>query len=58
MKGYFNKPVALELFRQEELSKLLDDHYEGRKDNSRKIWTIFIFLLWHEVFFEKEGIAA
>lgn len=58
VKGYFNKPAALELFRQEELLKLLDDHYEGRKDNSRKIWTIFIFLLWHEVFFEKEGIAA
>ena len=31
---------------------LLDDHKNGKCDNSRKIWTIFIFLVWYGVYFE------
>lgn len=54
VKSYFMKPIAREIFIYEELMKLLDNHYNGKKDNSRKIWTIYIFLLWYEVFFEKE----
>lgn len=54
VKTYFEKEVARKLFVHDELMKLLDEHYKGKKDNSRKIWTIYIFLLWHEVFFEKE----
>lgn len=56
VKGYFNKPIARELFVYDQLMELLDAHYEGKKDNSRKIWTIYIFLLWYEVFFEKEKV--
>lgn len=36
--------------------KLLDEHIKDKKDNSRKIWTIFIFCLWHEIFVEKKEI--
>lgn len=31
---------------------LLDDHIKGKVDNSRKIWTIFMFCLWHQIFIE------
>ena len=31
--------------------KILDDHKEGKKDNSRKIWTIYSFLTWYEEYF-------
>ncbi len=32
--------------------KLLDTHLKGHRDNSRKIWTIFTFCLWHQLFIE------
>ena len=33
------------------LVKLLDDHRAEKYDNSRKIWTVFIFLQWYDVYF-------
>ena len=39
-------------FNTKEVMKLLDDHKEGKKDNSRKIWTIYMFLLWYDIYFE------
>ena len=38
-------------FNTKRIIKLLDEHIKGKKDNSRKIWTIYIFLLWYEIFF-------
>lgn len=32
--------------------KLLEEHRKGYLDNSRKIWTILIFMLWHKIFIE------
>lgn len=58
VKSYFEKPIARELFVYEELMFLLNNHFNGKKDNSRKVWTIYIFLLWYEVFFEKENKTA
>lgn len=37
-----------ELFRREELENLLKEHIELRKDNRKKLWTLFVFLLWKE----------
>ncbi len=39
-------------FNVKEVMKLLDEHKEGKKDNSRKIWTIYMFLLWYDIYFE------
>jgi asparagine synthase (glutamine-hydrolysing) len=33
--------------------KLLDDHCAGKADNSRKIWTVLMFMVWHQVYVEK-----
>jgi asparagine synthase (glutamine-hydrolysing) len=33
--------------------QLLDEHCQGRRDNSRKIWTILTFITWHRVFVER-----
>jgi len=38
-------------FNVRQVLKLLDEHKEGKKDNSRKIWTIYVFLLWYDVYF-------
>ena len=40
-----------EFFKPEKIIKLLDEHKEGKKDNSRKIWTIFSFLTWYDEYF-------
>lgn len=41
-------------FKTKKIIKLLDEHKRGKKDNSRKIWTIYVFLLWYEIFFRNE----
>ena len=40
-----------EFFKVKKIIKLLDEHYKGKRDNSRKVWTIYIFLLWYDVYF-------
>ncbi|MGL5751630.1 MAG: asparagine synthetase B family protein, partial [Paraclostridium sp.] len=38
--------------------KLLDDHIKGISDNSRKVWTIFIFCMWYQLFIEGVDIDS
>lgn len=45
-----------EFINKEYAFKLLDEHIKGTKDNSRKIWTIYSFCLWYEVFISKKHI--
>lgn len=42
---------ASEFFNTKKIIKLLDDHKNGKKDNSRKIWTIYSFLVWYDEYF-------
>ena len=42
---------AEEFFDVKKIIKLLDEHKLGKKDNSRKVWTIYIFLLWYDIYF-------
>lgn len=42
---------AGEFFNTKEIVKLLDDHRNNKYDNSRKIWTIYIFLIWYDRYF-------
>ena len=51
VRDAFTSPAAKSFFRVEELLKFLDQHYEGKKDNSRKIWTVYMFLVWYGVYF-------
>ena len=50
----FQTPEAGKFFNQKELMRLLNQHYNGQKDNSRKIWCIDIFLVWYQVYFLEE----
>jgi len=38
-------------FKVDEITKLLDEHKENKKDNSRKIWAIYSFLVWYDEYF-------
>ena len=51
VKTAFTGDVAEKFFDTEKLVKLLDTHRSGKSDESRKIWTVFTFLVWYEQFF-------
>ena len=53
VKDAFTSPAAKEFFKSEEIVKYLEEHRAGKADNSRKIWTIFMFLVWHKQYFEE-----
>lgn len=40
-----------QFFNKKEIMKLLDEHYRGKRDNSRKIWTVYTFLVWYHEYF-------
>lgn len=54
VKEYFTSPAAEKYFNTDALVALLDDHRAEKYDYSRKIWTVFTFLIWHEVYFGDE----
>jgi len=53
VKNSFTSDAARKYFNTEEIVKFLDDHKKGKEDNSRKIWTVYMFLVWYEEFFGK-----
>lgn len=51
VKQAFQSKTASQFFKTEELVALLDAHRAGKHDNSRKIWTVYIFLVWYDIYF-------
>ncbi len=51
VKKMFNEKFAKEFFDVDKINKLLDDHYHGKKNNCRKIWNIYVYLVWYKKFF-------
>lgn len=58
IKKAFNSEAANKYFNTNVLMQYLDEHKEGKADNSRKIWTVYMFLVWYEDFFGTEKAAA
>ncbi len=52
VKDSFKSDAAEKYFDTSMLLKLLDKHKLGKADNSRKIWTVYTFLVWHKEYFE------
>lgn len=52
VKEIFSSAAANKYFNTKELIKLLDIHKSGKADVSRKIWTVYTFLIWHKEYFE------
>ena len=51
VKNSFTSPAAKKFFNTKALVELLDAHRDEKYDYSRKIWTVFTFLIWYDVFF-------
>lgn len=54
VKEYFTAPWAEEFFDTSKLMRMLDDHFEGRALNQRKIYTALTFLIWYKRYFIDE----
>ncbi len=51
VKAAFHSQTAQKFFCTEELMHYLDDHFHGLRDYSRRIWTVFIFIVWYDIYF-------
>lgn len=54
VKTAFESADTSKYFNNAELIRLLDQHKSGQRDNSRKIWTVYMFLVWYKEFFSTE----
>ena len=48
-----NTDISKELFNNDYLIKILDEHKNREKDNYRKIWAVYSFLKWYDEYFVK-----
>lgn len=53
IKNEFSSEISRKYFVYDKINQLLDEQYLGKKDNYKKIWVIYCFLVWHKEFFEK-----
>lgn len=51
IKATFEEDYVKEFFDQKYILKLLENHKNKKKDNYKKVWTIYCFLKWYEIFF-------
>ncbi len=54
VKERFTSSDSERFFNTDKLVKLLDEHRAGNYDYSRKIWTVYTFLVWYDVYFNQE----
>ena len=48
----FTSKTATKYFDTKKLLKILEEHKRGKKDNYRKVWNVFCFIRWYQIFFE------
>ena len=51
VKEIFEEDFTKEFFDQKLLIKMLDEHYTSKKNHCRKLWTVFVYLVWYKTFF-------
>ena len=55
IESAFKTDIANTYFDTNKLLKMLNDHINKKHDNYRKVWSIYCFLQWYDVFFNKNG---
>ena len=58
IKDCFTSEEAARFFNVDSIVKLLDEHREGAKDNTRKIWIVYMFLVWYRIYFVDRTVPA
>ena len=54
VKQKFQSETAEKFFNTDALVHWLDEHYSGKEDNSRRVWTIYVFLVWYDIYFNEK----
>ena len=57
VKKAFTSAAAETFFNTDELVRMLDIHKKGKLDYSKKIWVVYMFLMWYEVYFVREEVC-
>ena len=52
IKSALNQDFVQEFFDQKYLLHLLEQHKNNKKDNYRKIWSVYSLIKWYEIFFK------
>lgn len=58
VKNTFQSDYAKKFFKEKYILKLLENHRIGKKDNYKKVWTIYSFLKWYEIFFLDKEVSV
>ena len=53
IKVKFESKEANYFFKQKKILKLLEQHKAGKKDCYKKVWTIYTFLVWYDIYFKE-----
>lgn len=53
----FKQEFVSEFFNQDYILKLLNTSLKGKKDTYKKVWAIYTFIKWYEVFFLDKSFA-
>jgi asparagine synthase (glutamine-hydrolysing) len=51
VREVFESDIAKEFFNVDEIVKFLDEHYQGKANRARYIWTVYVFLVWYKGYF-------
>lgn len=51
VKKMFEQSFVDEFFDKDKILNLLEEHYSNKKNNGRKIYTIYSFLIWYKKYF-------
>ena len=51
----FQGETAQKFFNTDALVSWLDEHYSGKEDNSRRVWTVYVFLVWYDIYFDEKN---
>ena len=55
VKKKFKGKTAEEFFNTDVLVQWLDTHFSGKEDNSRRVWTVYVFLVWYDIYFDENS---
>ena len=53
VKKKFKGKTAEKFFNTDVLVEWLDTHFSGKEDNSRRVWTVYVFLVWYDIYFDE-----
>ncbi|KYG91926.1 asparagine synthetase B [[Bacillus] sp. KCTC 13219] len=54
VRALFRSEEAAQFFNRDKILALLDSHVTGTTNSQRKIWSIYMFLVWYNEYFVKQ----